>query len=77
MKIISFCLFFNPGATTLIVYIESNSHVTQEILCGPGPGNYVLSRSVAIVLPVICHRNSSKCTLSVNPGNEQCQEKKP
>ena len=38
MKIISFCLFFNPGATTLIVYIESNSHVTQEILSGPGDG---------------------------------------
>ena len=26
MKIISFCLLFNPGATTLIVHIESNSH---------------------------------------------------
>ena len=36
MKIISFCLFFNPGATTLIVHIESNSDVTQEILSGPG-----------------------------------------
>ena len=36
MKIISFCLFFNPGATTHTVYIESNSPVTQEILSGPG-----------------------------------------
>ena len=68
MKIISFCLFFNPGATTHIVYIESNS---------PYPGNTqwawdaeVLSRSVAIVLPVKCHRNSSNCTLRFNPGNE-------
>lgn len=26
MKIISFSLFFNPGATTHLVYIESNSH---------------------------------------------------
>ena len=26
MKVISFCLFFNPGATTHIVYVESNSH---------------------------------------------------
>ena len=40
MKITSFCLFFNPGATILIVYIESNSHATQEILCGPGPGKF-------------------------------------
>ena len=40
MKIIAFCLLFNPGATTHIVYIESNSHVTQEILSGPGPGKF-------------------------------------
>ena len=40
MKIISFCLFFNPGATILIVYIESTSHVTQELLSGPGPGKF-------------------------------------
>ena len=66
MTIISFCLFFNPGATTLIVYIESNSHTY--------PGNTqwawngeVVSKSVAIVLPLIRHRNSS-CTLSINPN---------
>ena len=40
MKIISFCLFFNPGATTLIVHIESNSHITQEILSGLGRGSF-------------------------------------
>ena len=41
MKIISFCLFFNPGATTLIVYIESNRTRTQEILSsGPGTGKF-------------------------------------
>ena len=39
MKIILFCLFINPGATTPFVYIESNSHVTQEILSGSGPRN--------------------------------------
>ena len=40
MKIISFCLFFNPGATTHIVYTDSNCRVTQEILSGPGPGKF-------------------------------------
>ena len=31
MKINLFCLFINRGATTPIVYIESNSLVNQEI----------------------------------------------